>query len=87
MLAGQARFVESQARVAVSQNEKETEMIKLAQKSEEAAARLLSQEKIARENNQTKAFIQAMAESRKQEEVDTYKAEFEYKRQTGNPGV
>lgn len=87
MLAGQARFVESQARVAVSQNEKETEMIKLAQRSEEAAARLLTQEKIARENNQTKAFIQAMAESRKQEEVDTYKAELEYKRQTGNPGV
>lgn len=87
MLAGQARFVESQARVAVSQNEKETEMIKLAQRSEEAAARLLTQEKIARENNQTKAFLAAMAESRKQEEVDTYKAELEYKRQTGDQGV
>ena len=87
MLAGQARFVESQARVAVSQNEKDIEMLKLAQKSEEIAARLLTQEKIARENNQTKAFTQAMQESRKQEEVDTYKAELEYKRQTGNPGV
>lgn len=87
MLAGQARFVESQARVAVSQNEKETEILKLAQKSEEAAARLLMQEKIAKENNQTKAFLTAMQESRKQEEVDTYKAELEYKRQTGRQGV
>lgn len=87
MLAGQARFVESQARVAVSQNDKETEIIKLMQKSEEAAARLLSNEKIQRENNQTQAFLAAMAESRKQHEADTYRAELDYKRNTGDQGV
>lgn len=87
MLAGQARFVESQARVAVSQNEKETEIIKLMQKSEATAAQLLSNETIARENNQTKAFLAAMAESRKQHEADTYRAELDYKRHTGDSGV
>lgn len=87
ILAGQARFVEAQARVAVSQNEKETEILRLMQKNEEAAAKLLVQEKIARENNQTKAFIAAVGESRKQHEADTYRAELDYKRQTGDQGV
>ena len=82
--ANQARLVESQARVAVSQNEKETEILKLAQKSEEAAARLLSQERIARENNQTKAFLKGLEETRKQQENELFDKEIELKRTTGS---
>lgn len=84
MTANQARLVESQARVAVSQNEKETEILKLAQRSEEAAAKMLSTEKIARENNQTKAFLTGLEETRKQQETDLYGEELKLKAQTGS---
>lgn len=84
MTANQARLVESQARVAVSQNEKETEILKLAQKSEEAAARLLSQEKINRENNQTTAFLKGLEETRKQQENELYGQEIQLKKDTGS---
>lgn len=77
MAAAQARFVESQARVAVSQNEKETEMLKLIQKDRQAAASMLSNEKIARENNQTKLFEVGLTEARKQQEADSYQAEID----------
>lgn len=84
MTANQARLVESEARVAVSQNEKETEILKLAQRSEETAAKLISQEKIARENNLTKAFQVGLAETRKQQEADTYQEEVDLAKQTGS---
>lgn len=84
MTANQARLVESQARVAVSQNEKETEILKLAQKSEEAAMKMLSAEKIARENNQTKAFLTGLEETRKQQETDLYGEEIEVKKEMGS---
>lgn len=84
MTANQARLVESQARVAVSQNEKETEILKLAQKSEEAAMKLLTQEKIARENNLTKSFNVGLQETRKQQETELYGKEIELKAKTGS---
>jgi hypothetical protein len=69
MEATRARLVESEARVAVSQNEKEIELIKLAQRSEEVSAKLLNEFNIARENNQTKVFQQSIEEARKQREA------------------
>lgn len=84
MTANQARLVESQARVTVSQNEKETEILKLAQKDAEAAQRMLVQEKIARENNQTKIFAVTLAETRKQQENELYGEEIELKREKGS---
>lgn len=84
MTANQARLVESQARVAVSQNEKETEILKLAQKSAADAAKILSAETIARENNQTKAFLTGLQETRKQQETDLYGAELAIKKDTGS---
>lgn len=84
MSAVQARFVESQARVAVSQNEKDIAVLELMQRNEEAAARLLSSEKMTRENNQTKAFVAAMQESRKQQENELYATEIELKKETGS---
>ena len=84
MTANQARLVEAQARVAVSQNEKEIALLTLAQKSEEAAAKLTSQEKIGRENNQTKAFLTGLEETRKQQETELYGKEIELKKDTGS---
>lgn len=84
MTANQARLVESEARVAVSQNEKETEILKLAQRSEEAAAKLLSNEKIARENNLTSAFQTGLEETRKNQENELYAEELKIKKQTGS---
>lgn len=84
MTANQARLVEAQARVAVSQNEKETEIIKLAQKSESEAAKILSNEKMNRENLQTQAFLKAVEETRKQQELEIYDKEIELKRDTGS---
>jgi hypothetical protein len=84
MTANQARLVESEARVAVSQNEKETEILKLAQKDSEAAARMLSQEKIALANNQTKVFAKSLEETRKQRETELYAEELQVKREKGS---
>ena len=87
MTANQARLIESQARVAVSQNEKETEILKLAQRSEEAAMKLLSAEKINRENNLTKTFVTSLAETRKQQETEIWNQELQFKKATGKSGV
>lgn len=87
MTANQARLVESEARVAVSQNEKEIAILQLAAKSEEAAAKLMVQEKIARENNLTKAFGISLQETRKQQETQLYAEELAFKKQTGKQGV
>lgn len=87
MTANQARLIEAEARVAVSQNEKETEILKLAARSEETAMKLLSQEKIARENAVTSTFNKSLEETRKQQEADTWAAELAFKRKTGREGV
>lgn len=84
MTANQARVLEAQARVAVSQNEKETEMLRLAQRSEETAAKLTTQEKIARENNLTKAFEAGLKQQAKERENELYNTELELKRETGS---
>lgn len=83
MAANQARLVESEARVAVSQNEKEIEMMKLAQKSEEAAAKLMTQEAMNRENLHTSTFLKSIEEARKNTELMLYDKEMELRRQTG----
>lgn len=75
MEATRARLVESEARVAVSQNEKEIELIKLAQRSEEVSAKLLNDYNISRENNQTSVFMKSIEEARRQREVDTKERE------------
>lgn len=84
MTANQARLVEAQARVAVSQNDKETEILKLAQKDNQASRELLSQEKITRENNQTKSFLTGLIETRKQADAETYAAEVALAAKTGH---
>lgn len=77
MAAAAARLVEANARVAVSQNEKDTEILKLSQRDAETAAKLLSNERIARENNMTVTFTKSLEEARKQQEVEAYRAEID----------
>ena len=84
MSAAHARFVESQARVAVSQNEKETEMLKLQAKQEEAGQKIASQERIARENNQTRAFMKGLEQQTKARDQELYQTELELKATTGS---
>lgn len=70
MEATRARLVEAEARVTVAQTEKEIEIIRLAQKSEETAAKILSGERIALANLQTQTFHKSLEEARKQREAD-----------------
>lgn len=77
MAAANARLIESEARLAVSQNEKEIALIELAQRDKEHGEKLLAQHQINRENNQTKAFTLSMQEARKQREVQAYEAEID----------
>lgn len=77
MEATRARLVESEARVAVSQNEKEIELIKMAQRSEEFGAKLLSDMQINRENNQTQVFLKSLEEARAQRETNVKEQEAE----------
>lgn len=84
MTANQARLVESQARVAVSQNEKEIEILKLMQKDGAEARKLMSEEKIATQNNQTDAFLTGLEETRKREENTLYAKELDLKAKTGS---
>ena len=84
MAANRARLVESEARVAVSQNEKEIALIELAQRDKEHSDKLLAQYQINRENNHTKAFMGSMEEARKQQEADSYQAEIDLARNQGH---
>lgn len=77
MTANAARLVESEARVTVSQNEKEIALLELAMRNDELYAKLNLQSQIARENNQTKAFAIGIQEARKQQEVDQYRREID----------
>jgi hypothetical protein len=84
MTANQARLVEAQARVAVSQNDKEIEIMTLAQRDSQASRELVTQEKIAQQNNQTKAFLTGLEETRKQQETEFYGKEVALAEKTGH---
>lgn len=84
MTANQARLVEAQARVAVANLERETELIKLAARDKETAMKLMNDQQIAKENNQTKAFVAGLQEARKAQENELYKTELELKAATGS---
>lgn len=84
MSAVEARFMESQARVTVSQNEKEIALLQLAAKTETDAAKILSQENIQRENQHTQVFLKSMEETRKRQELQLYDKELDIKVETGS---
>jgi hypothetical protein len=84
MTANQARLIESQARVAVSQNEKEIEILKLMQKDRAEAAKITANQQIQRENNLTSTFNKALEETRKNQENELYARELDIKEKTGS---
>jgi hypothetical protein len=84
MTANQARLIESQARVAVSQNEKEIEILKLMQKDRAEAAKITANQQIQRENNLTSTFNKALEETRKSQENELYARELDIKEKTGS---
>lgn len=84
MAANRARLVESEARVAVSQNEKEIALIELAQRDKEHSENIMAQFQISRENNHTKVFMGSIEEARKQQEADSYQAEIDLARNQGH---
>lgn len=84
MEATRARLIESEARVAVSQNEKEIALIELAQRNEQFGAKLMADMQINRENLQTQAFLKSLDTAKierdmqiKQQEADAYTAQVE----------
>lgn len=84
MEATRARLIESEARVAVSQNEKEIALIELAQRNEQFGAKLMTDMQINRENLQTQAFLKSLDTAKierdmqiKQQEADAYTAQVE----------
>jgi hypothetical protein len=83
MSANYARTLEAQAMVLRSQNEKETEMIKLAAKSEDERmkADYLLQANLA--SNQTKVFLKSMEETRKARENLLVQQELDLAKSTG----
>ena len=82
--ADEARLIEAQARVAVSENQKEMEILKLMQKDGEASKRIMAQSQINRENNQTTTFLTSLEETRKRQENDLYGRELDLKERTGS---
>lgn len=86
MSANYARLQEAQATVVRSQNEKETEFLKLAQKDEQFRMQVQSNQQVQIMNNQTKVFMKSMEENRKQQENLIYQEELKLKKQ-GKTGI
>lgn len=83
MAANRARLIESEARLAVSQNEKEIALIELAARDKENSDKRLAELQISRENNYTKVFTHSIEEARKQQEADSYQAEIDLAKTKG----
>lgn len=75
MGAEQARLVEAQARVAVSQNDKEIALLQLQQRHAEAGMKTDASVQIATQNNQTKAFTAGINHATEQQKADAYDAQ------------
>lgn len=84
MAANRARLIESEARLAVSQNEKEIALIQLAAQDKQSSEKTLAQLQINRENNHTKVFMGSIEEARKQQEADSYQSEIDLAKTKGS---
>lgn len=83
MGSNEARMAEAQASVLKAQLDSQTELAKLAQKDEEARARLISAESIKQLDINAKVFTKSMEEQRKTDENSLYAEEMRLKRETG----
>lgn len=86
MSANYARLQESQAMVLRSQNEKETEMIKLASKDEQFRLKIQNDQQMVMTNHQTAVFLKTMEEERKNHENLIKDEEIALKKQ-GKTGI
>lgn len=68
----QVRMSEAQARVASSQNDKDVAIMTLQQQGQQHDAKLQSDQQMATTDNQTKAFLKGLEESRKRAEAESY---------------
>ena len=86
MSANYARLKEAEASVLRSQNEKETEFIKLAQKDEHAKLQMRNSQELALTNAHTQVFLKSMEESRKETENLIKQEEIKLKKE-GKTGI
>lgn len=86
MSANYARLQEAQASVIRSQNEKETEFIKLAQRDDHFRMQMQANQEIALTNSQTQVFLKSMEENRKAQETLISQEEIQLKKQ-GKTGI
>lgn len=84
MAANYARTVESQAMVLRSQNDKESELIKLAAHTEEVDKKNAIMHDIAVRSDETKKFLGMMEETRKMRENMLTQQELKMKAETGS---
>lgn len=83
MGSNQARLFEAQAQVLKARSETQVQMLQLAQKDKQFAAKLNSDNELRQLAIQSQAFLQSMAEARKNREVDLTAAEAAHAIETG----
>ena len=83
MSANFARLREAEAMVLRTQNEKEIQILQLASRSEDEAEKRDIMRQIATQNNETKTFLKAMEETRKQQEALLVEKEIDLANKTG----
>lgn len=83
MSANFARLREAEAMVLRTQNEKEIQILQLASRSENEAQKNAIMSQIATQNNETKTFLKAMEETRKQQEALLVEKELDLANKTG----
>ena len=83
MSANFARLREAEAMVLRTQNEKEIQILQIASRSEDEAQKLAIMNQIATQNNETKTFLKAMEETRKQQEALLVEKEIDLANKTG----
>lgn len=83
MGSNQARMFEAQAQVLKARSETQVQMLQLAQKDKQFAAKLATDSELKQLAIQSQTFLQSMAETRKNREVDLNVAEARHAIETG----
>lgn len=78
-----ARIAESEAQVIKSQNEKDTAVLNLAAKNEQFMAKVNADMEIARQRNETQAYLAGIAATQKQRDQFLTQEEMKIKREKG----
>lgn len=79
-----ARIAEAEAQVIASQNEKDVAMLQLASKDEQFRAKLATDMEIARQRNETTAYLKGLEDNRKARDQLLYDKEMRLKTKMGS---